>query len=241
MLRFKSLGFGTGFFILAPSSMEKLKGIWAALMGNDALPKSFRNTLKKYGDQTIKSITVKRTPLSKGIEGLMSLITLGKWKEIKGNFDKMYHLYAVITLDSGRQVLLEKNERPVLSESIPADTKETESAGVTTLTTPIKLADFVGKTIKQMSLQDYITYSALSLNCQDFIRNHLRANGLLNPSLLSFVYQDIEKLVERTPSFSKWLMKKATDVAGAGRQIFEEIAYKRGGFVTSHRRRIIGH
>lgn len=210
-------------------------------MGNDALPKSFRNTLKKYGDKSITSITVKRTPLSKGVDSLMSLITLGKWKEIKKGFDKIFHLYAVLTLEGGQRILLEKNERPVLSESIPADTKETESAGVTTLTTPIKLADFINKTVKQMSLQDYISYDSMSRNCQDFIRNHLRANGLLNPSLLSFVYQDIEKLVERTPSFSKWLAKKATDIAGAGRQIFEEVAYKRGGFVTSHRRRIIGH
>jgi hypothetical protein len=211
--------------------MEKLKGIYDALMGNDALPKSFRNSLKKYGDQTIKSITVKRTPLSGVVDSLMNLITLGRWKEIKKGYDKIFHLYAVLTLDSGKKLLLEKNERPVLSESIPDDTKETESAGVTTLTTPITLADFVGKTVKQMSLQDYITYSALSLNCQDFIRNHLRANGLLNPTLLQFVYQDIQKLVERTPSFSKWLAKKATDVAGAGRQLWEEVAYKRGGKV----------
>jgi hypothetical protein len=211
--------------------MERLKGIWDALMGNPALPKTFRNLLKKYGNQNIKSIAVKRTPLSNPVQSLMNAVTLGKWKEIKQGYDKVYHLYAVLTLDSGKRLLLEKNERPVLSESVPADTKETEAMDVVTLRSPIPLEEFVSKTVKQMSLEDYITYNAFSLNCQDFIRNHLRANGLLNPTLLQFVYQDIQKLVERTPSFSKWLAKKATDVAGAGRQLWEEVAYKRGGKV----------
>jgi hypothetical protein len=220
--------------------MEKLKGIYDALVGNPALPKTFRNVLNKYGQQSIKSIVVKRTPLSNVVEGLMNAITLGKWKEIKGAHDKMYHLYAVLTLDSGKKLLLEKNERPVLSESIPADTKETQSTAVTAMTAPIKLDDFIGKTIKRLTLEDYITYEGFSLNCQHFIRAHMLANGLLDPSLLSFIYQDTKKMIEQTPSFSRWLGKKATDIAGAGRQLFEEVAYKKGGLVNSQRRRVIG-
>jgi hypothetical protein len=211
--------------------MERLKNIWNALMGTPALPKTFRNLLTKYGSQNIKSIAVKRTPLSNPVQSLMNAITLGKWKEIKQGYDKVYHLYAILTLENGKRLLLEKNERPVLSESIPADTRETEGMLVSTQTRPIPLEEFITKTVKQMSLQDYITYNAFSLNCQDFIRNHLRANGLLNPALLQFVYQDIKKLVEKTPSFSQWLAKKATDIAGAGRQLWEETVYKRGGMV----------
>jgi hypothetical protein len=220
--------------------MERLKGIYDALVGNPALPKSFRNTLKKYGDQPITKIVVKRTPLSKVVESLLSLITLGKWKEIKGAHDKMYHLYAVLYLKNGKQLLLEKNELPVLSESVPADTKETEASNVTTLSSPITLGEFINNTIKRMSLQSYVEYDAYRSNCQVFIRAHLLHNGLLTPELLSFVFQDTKKMIEETPSFSKWLMRKATDVAGAGRQLGEEIIYKRGGLVSSQRRRVIG-
>jgi hypothetical protein len=53
----------------------------------------------------------------------------------------------------------------------------------------------------------------------------------VTPALLSFIFQDTKQLIEKTPSFSQWLMKKATDVAGAGRQLFEEIAYKKGGVI----------
>lgn len=209
--------------------LDKIKGIYNALVGNPQLPKTFRNVLKKYGTQSIKSIVIKRTPLSSVVESALNAITLGKWKEIKGNYDKMFHLYAVLTLENGKRLLLEKNERPVLTESIPADTKETESISVSTMTAPIPLSVFIDKTVKRMSLTDYITYEGFSLNCQDFIRNHLLANGLLNPALMSFIFQDPKGLIERTPSLSRWLAKKTTDVAGKGRELWEEIAYKKGG------------
>jgi len=220
--------------------IDKVKGIYDAIVGNPALPKTVRNTLKKYGDQAIKSIVVKRTPLSNVVESALNAITLGKWKEIKGNYDKMFHLYAVLTLENGKKLLLEKNERPVLSESIPADTKETESAAVPSITSRITLNDFIGKTVKRLTIEDYIKYEGFSLNCQHFIRAHLLANGLLTPPLITFIFQDTKKLIEKTPSLSRWLAEKVTDVAGAGRQLFEEIAYKKGGQVGQRKRRYIG-
>ena len=217
--------------------IDKAKGIWDALVGNPQLPKTFRNMLKKYGDQPIKMITVKRTPLSNVVESALNAITLGKWKEIKGNYDKMYHLYAVLTLGNGKKLLLEKNERPVLSESIPADTSETNTMGVN-MDGPITLNEFIGKTIKRLSLAEYITYRPFSTNCQHFIRAHLLFNGLLTPALLSFIFKETKQLIEKTPSFSKWLAQKTTDIAGAGRQLFEEVAYKKGGLVNSQRRKM---
>jgi hypothetical protein len=209
--------------------MERIKGIYDALVGNVNLPKSFRKTLEKYKDVNITKIIVKRTPLSGVVEGLLNLITLGKWKDIKGNYDKMYHLYAVLYLSNGKQLLLEKNERPVLSESIPKDTNETQAASV--MMNPISLGEFIGKTIKGVSLESYVEYDGFRNNCQVFIRGHLLYNQLVTPALLSFIFQDTKQLIEKTPSFSRWLMKKATDVAGAGRQLFEEIAYKKGGVI----------
>jgi hypothetical protein len=211
-------------------ALARIKGIYDALVGNPALPKTMRNALDKYGTQTIKQIVVKRTPLSGVASGLLNLITLGKWNEIKKAHDEIYHLYAVITLTNGKTLLLEKNERPVLSESVPKDTKETQAINVP-LSSTITLADFIGKTIKQMSLPDYIAYDGFRNNCQVFIRAHLLANRLLNPSLLSFVFQDTRRMIEQTPSFSQWLGKAVTDVAGAGRQLLEEVIYKRGGLV----------
>ena len=44
-----------------------------------------------------------------------------------------------------------------------------------------------------------------------------------------FLMQNLERLVEETPSFSKWLGKEITDLAGAGEKLYSEVANKRGG------------
>ena len=218
--------------------MEKVTGILKALLGIPQLPKTFRNTLKKYGDAMITGIEVNRAPLSNVAEGLMTAITLGKWKEIKGNYEKMFHLYAILKTSKG-PLLLEKNQTVVLKEGVPKPEKGNEKTAVD-VPTPITVADFINKTIKRMSLQDYTTYEGFSLNCQNFIKNHLLANGLLTPENLAFVYQDTKKLIERTPAFSRWLGKAVTDIAGKGDELFQEVVYKRGGFVARQKRRHIG-
>jgi hypothetical protein len=209
--------------------LEKLKGIIGSLVGTPTLPKTVRNTLKKYGDAKITRITINRAPISNVAEGLLTAVTLGKWKEIRQNYDKIYHLYAILYTEKG-PLLLEKNETVVLREGEPKKEKGNEAMNVP-MARPIPLAEFIDKTIKRMSLRDYTTYDGFTLNCQDFIKNHLLANRLLNPSILSFVYQDTQELIEKTPSFSRWLGKKITDIAGKGRELWEEIAYKKGGKV----------
>jgi hypothetical protein len=91
-----------------------------------------------------------------------------------------------------------------------------------------------------MGLSDYTTYSAFTLNCQNFLLNHLQANNLISPPLKQFIYQDTKELLERTPSFSQWLGKAITDIAGKGRELAEEVIYKRGGLVRG-RKRFMGH
>lgn len=215
--------------------MEKIKGILSSLLGIPTLPKVFRNTLKKYGASNITSIQVNRAPLAGVAEGLLTAITLGKWKQIRENYDDIYHLYALLKLSTGQTLLLEKNEIVVLKEGSPAPQKGNQSMAVP-IGAPIQLAEFINRTVKRMGLSDYTTYSPFSLNCQNFLLNHLQANSIINPQLKEFIYQDTKQLVERTPAFSQWLGKAITDIAGKGRELFEEVAYKRGGLVRGKRR-----
>jgi hypothetical protein len=212
------------------SILDKLKGIIGSLVGIPTLPKTVRNTLKKYGETDIVSIVIHRVPISGVAEGMLSAITLGKWKEIRQNYDDIFHLFASLRLRSGQTLLLEKNETVVLKEGAPPLTKETQSVKVR-MSGPIPLGGFIEKTVRRMGVSDYTTYNAFSLNCQNFLMNHLEANGLMTPQLKGFVYQDTKELIEKTPSFSQWLGKKITDIAGKGRELWEEVAYKRGGKV----------
>lgn len=210
--------------------MEKLKNIVSSLIGIPTLPKMMRNTLEKYKDAKIEKIIVYREPISKVAEGLLQLITLGKWKEIKGSYDDMFHLYAILYTDKGT-LLLEKNETVVLKPQAPPKQKKGLEQILIDVPSPIPLPEFINKTIKRMTLEDYITYEGFTLNCQNFIKNHLLANQLLTPPALSFIYQDTKQLIEKTPSFSRWLGKAVTDVAGKLGELYEEVVYKRGGKV----------
>jgi len=104
---------------------------------------------------------------------------------------------------------------------------------------PVPLAEFIDKTVTRMGLTDYTTYEGFSLNCQNFLLNHLQANSIITPQLKEFIYQDTKQLIERTPSFSRWLGKAITDIAGKGRELVEEVVYKRGGLVKGRRKFIL--
>jgi hypothetical protein len=58
--------------------------------------------------------------------------------------------------------------------------------------------------------------------------NSLQASDLSNNELNQFVKQDVEELIEKTPSFSKILASKATGLGGKLREIWEELTARRG-------------
>jgi hypothetical protein len=210
--------------------MEKIKGIIGSLFGIPTLPKSVRNVLKQYGTANITDIHIRREPLSGVAEGLLQAVTLGKWKEIKGKIDDFFHLYAILYTDKG-DFLLEKNETVILKKgSFPL--KKGAEQITAPMPQPVPLAEFIDRTVRRMGISDYTTYEGFTLNCQNFLLNHLQANNLISPQLKQFIYQDTKQLIEKTPSFSRWLGKAITDLAGKGREVFEEVVYKKGGRVN---------
>lgn len=218
--------------------MERIIDVGKSLLGYKQLPKSFRNILKKYGENTITKIEICRTPIDRVAKTFANLITLGNWDDIvkRAGHDEMFHLYSVLTLDDGTELLLEKNERPVLWTSIPQKKDTTECRDILGLNIP--LSTFIERTVERMGLNDYVSYDALSLNCQNFIINHLRANGI--DGLDNFILQDLEGLIRETPTFSKYLSKKATDLGGYISDVYQSLIYKRGGLFKGGRGRRFG-
>lgn len=223
--------------------MSKIMEFLKSLTGDTRLPKSFRKTLDKEGDKMISSIQVVRVPLSGLAEGLMNLITAGKWKDIRANYDKIFHLYAIIKLKDGPNLLLEKNQTPVLWPTTKPIEKNAESINIP-IGKPITLGEFIKKTIDRVGLGSYTDYDGFRNNCQVFIKNHLLYNQLYTPQAVGFIYQDTRQLIEKTPSFSQWLGKSLTDIAGYADKAIQELVYVRGGFIIKNnnkRPRKIGH
>lgn len=212
---------------------DRLKEAASSLFGDDRLPKTFRDTLKKYETQPIKSIKVVREPLTGGVNLFANALTAGKFEEVarKQGEAGFFHLYSLLTLDDGTVLIYEKNERPVLQvyKSTPGSKAESvEASGKN-----IPLGQFVQKSIDRMGLQNFVSYDPLKRNCQDHLINSFTANGLLTPDLQKFIKQDLTELVESTPSFSQVLAQKATGLAGKAREIFEELFRKKGGRVAN--------
>lgn len=218
--------------------MQRIINFLSSLFGDRRLPKSFRNVLEKNNDAIITSMEVCRTPIEGMAKTFANAVSLGKFNEIAKDVgpDGFYHLYSILTLDNGQKLLLEKNEVPVLSTSLPSKKSSTECISVG-IDKQITLGEFIAKTVKRMGMENYNRYNALSLNCQNFLLNHLQANGLITPDLKSFIMQDLTKLIEETPSFSKYLAEKITDVAGKGKELLEELIYRKGGVFNRNRGR----
>lgn len=212
--------------------IDRAKKAVGSLFSNN-LPKSFRDTLEKYKDNTIVTIQVCREPLTKAVSTFANLITAGTFNEVASSQGEagFFHLYSLITLDNGTKLIYEKNERPVLQVSNKNPPSPFNNDSVSVNGNNIPLGEFVSKAMKRMGEDKYITYDPIQNNCQDFLLNSMQANGLSTPELSSFIKQDVDELIEKTPSFSKQLAKGATGIGGTLREIWEELTMKKGGRV----------
>ena len=179
-------------------------------------PPSVRKMLRKYGisGYNVVNVQICRTPVASVLTTIANALTLGKMKkEMKAkNYDQMFHLYMVLTLKSPTgdtaKYLLEKNERLNASPKIPTVTPKTQCKSVNLKNRTLSL--FYDKTRERMG-NKFFVYTAEKYNCQNFVSNTLKANGITDPALHSFILQDVSASVRSNPWASK-IMKGVTDL-----------------------------
>ena len=191
--------------------------------------------MKEHGDEPIESITVGRVPLSKAIATAMSALTLGKFDKAKANkgYDDFFHLFYVIN-DKYR---LEKNQNVNLIDNYkPVENQESFN---------VNLGGLKGKTINEfikngeavMGEKDYWSnYDGLQKNCQNWVMQNMKANGVYTQALKDFTFQDTQELIDEVNPYVKGAMKEVTSVASALDKFVSWISggrfgLKRGGFV----------
>jgi hypothetical protein len=174
---------------------------------------------KAKGNWEITKITVCRSPVQSFIGTSLNLLTLGAWQKAvsKYGYDRLFHLYLELELRApigGKTItaIFEKNETPRVFEKTTPSPSTTECKDI-----PIKaglnLTSFVQNTIARMG-DDFWRYSALGgNNCQVQIINALGANNLLTSDLQNFILQDVKKIAEELPQYSKSIMQDTTDLA----------------------------
>jgi hypothetical protein len=177
-------------------------------------PPGYRKFVEQYGTLKIVNFKVCRQPIYSVLEKIGNLVSLGKWniEKNKLGYDKMFHLFAVLTTENGKEILTEKNEvlsiRLARSNDIGPKT-ETMNAGNPNMS----LGDIVNKTAQRQGRQFY-TYDGFNVggggNCQTYVWGLLTSSGLTTEALRKFVTQNATTLL---PEFLKNAARKVTDVA----------------------------
>lgn len=179
------------------------------------LPIQVRNNLNAYGNETITSIKIVRTPIEKTINGLLSVITRNQYnKAVKeSGYDNMFHLALYINnkylLDKQEVVHFEKTN-PIKANSETIDIHIHKDVSIQTL---------IEETKKYMGDVAFNGYDAFENNCQDFIIGILKANDLDYEKYIVFVKQDANSILSKLPTYTKKVSKFLTDVGAVAEKV----------------------
>jgi hypothetical protein len=177
---------------------------------------------------------IKRQPIERAVNTLLNIITLGQWEKAKSqaNYDKLFHLSMVITLDNGISLILEKNQNINLQQYEPAIYgPQTESKNVIMNRKP-SLMSLMDNTLKRTGKERFFKYDAFKYNCQVFLTDVLLSNGMLNDDLKKFILQPVDTLLQKLPNYTSKLSRMATNVASYFEKFYQSFRrYKKGGVV----------
>lgn len=165
-------------------------------------PPKVRKILQDYGNKKITSITVGRTPVQSMVTKALNFLTGGKFNEQikKLNYDDVYHLFMLVGLEGGTNMLVEKNS-VVNFKPVPSSYGGTDKV-VVPVNKSVTLGQMVDDAVKAVGPSIYL-YDAVHNNCQKFVSDLLKNSGLMNPSLNTFINQDIEKVLSTSPGYAK--------------------------------------
>ena len=181
-----------------------------------------KRLLKKYGNQKIIGLRIGRRPINPLIEKAFNIISGGQWEKLKKQyyFDKLFHLFLIITLDDGTVISFEKNEIVTLTENDSrCSMQDVECIEIQYPVGSLTLNDLVKKPLEKMGQYNYFVYDSFKSNCQMFLRSVLQTFNLYSSKVNNFVYQDITKIIEKLPWYVKWGSKKATDLSAKFKSI----------------------
>lgn len=184
------------------------------------MPPNVKEILDKYGNETIKGIILKKTPVSSLIVGALDAVSLGKFgkRMDKNDLDNLYHLFMDIYTENNKVISLEKNERVNMIVN-PKKRKNEKIKQVANIPQGLTINQLIQNGIDRMGNQFY-RYDSEKNNCQDFLLNVLQASNIGDQSDYDFIKQDTDKLFKGL-SFLKGVAHTITDIGGVANKIFQ--------------------
>lgn len=194
---------------------------------------SVRANMKKFGDKKIVSMQVCRQPISRMLRTLLNITTLGGVERYlkTHSHDELFHLYGVVTLEGGTNLMIEKNQRVDVSQKVRALSKKGACVDVSKISDGLTFGELMNNTKAQMG-KDFFVYQSATSNCQGFMTNVLTSNNMMTPELNTFINQDTIKIFKKAPYASRIAnfitdMAKRVDILKHGKGV-EGAPKKRG-------------
>jgi hypothetical protein len=137
-------------------------------------------------------------------------------------YDKLFHLFMYLTLQSGTKILFEKNAQinSAVNPSLPPDTETKPVMLNQTLT----MNQFLENGKKQMG-KSFFPYDPHYNNCQDFILGVLEGNKLITQDVRDFIKQDTGQLFANNKALGT-IAKGVTSFGGMGERLIHGYGYK---------------
>ena len=161
-------------------------------------------------------MVVIREPIKAAINMLVNAITDNKVNEFKKQvgIDDLFHLYMIATLDDGRLIRIEKNSEIDVKQISSMPKVNNDNMLNINISTPITVNELLTNTKNKIGDRAFWDYDSIKNNCQDFLYNVLYTNGFesSNPSMKSFIKQDLTKLSKSLSSTQKNIMGKITNL-----------------------------
>ena len=181
-----------------------------------------QTALTATDNDPIKSITVYRVPLQTYVDVGLAGLSSGAWDAAvkKHGYDDIFHLYMIVTLASGVQYIVEKNE--IINVTIARP----DQISITDPNYRMEVPFDSSKrrlTIRQMlnncliieGKDLFYTYDFKTNNCQVFVRDCLKGSGLLTPDLEKFIIQPIAEIAKEIDAKKLRLPSALPNIAGA--------------------------
>ena len=175
------------------------------LTGRNDYPVNVLKIMKRYGGEKIKSIMIKRTPVSRLLTKTLSTVSSEFGKRLKeSNFDELFHLYLEVVVEpSGKKIYIEKNEVIAIHLSQGKKRPHEEMIKIASVPSDLTLDTMINRTKQSMGAK-FFTYSANNNNCQDFLVAIMRSNKIGTSADLAFIKQDTGYLFKNLPYLRKF-------------------------------------
>ena len=220
---------GTGIFDTAK----------ALLFGRTKLPPKVRKIVKTYGNDEIDYIQIARNPLTKGVTMALNAVSFGDFarQAKKLPYDRLFHLYMIITLKSGKNILLEKNE--VIMMEVGAGVRKDAESKLVRVNKNLTIETLLSTTKTYMG-NNFLPYSASTNNCQDFLLAVLKSNKLGNENVYKFIKQKTDEIFKKNRFLAK-VSNFVTDFGSKVNILKEGASYssKKKGRKSSRRKSIV--